>query len=118
MGQGAETVVGWDGWAGKRMGNGGPAEVPVQGLGAEDEPGGCWEESGDARVPTTGRRRRHPKDTRLAGPSPPVSGSGLCTHPDLRSSLEWKPLPSRLEVILGKRSRSLSWDHLGIPHSP
>ena len=108
--------MGWDRWAGKRTGNGGPVEVPVQGLGAEDEPGGCWEESGDAQAPTTGRRRRHTQATGLAGPSLSVSGSGLCAHLDLRSSLEWKPmpLPFQLKVILGKRSRSLIWDHLGI----
>ena len=43
MGVGQSQLQGWNMWAGKRMGNGGPVDVPVQGLGAEDEPGGCWE---------------------------------------------------------------------------
>ena len=43
MGVGQSQLQGWNMWAGKRMGSGGPVDVPVQGLGAEDEPGGCWE---------------------------------------------------------------------------
>lgn len=50
MGVGQSQLQGWNMWAGKRMGNGGPVDVAVQGLGAEDEPGGCWEESGGAQV--------------------------------------------------------------------
>ena len=113
MGVGKSQLQGWNMWAGKRMGNGGPVDVPVQGLGAEDEPGGCWEEPGDAQV---GGRRRHTEGTGLAGPSPQVFGSGLCTHPDLRSRIEASAFTFPAQGDPGGKIQALN---LGPPrHSP